>query len=214
MKILLIDDHKMFREGITTFLTEDKKDWEITNCQSIDEGIEYISRDTYDIIISDYHMPGKTIEDLSEYLSSMEKEIPIIILSMDTEISSLIKSLNCGVRGYISKESSSTFLLESIEKVLQGEIIFDQRITKEITSFLINKSIRSEKKINFTLKGLSKREEEIFYLLIDEKEISEISKTLRISKKTIENHRTNIYRKLGVFDKYSLQKFAIDNGLN
>ena len=211
MKLLLIDDHQMFREGLSMFFQKHRAEWEIAGCSSIDQAIEIISKNKIDIIISDYHLPGKSIKELSEHLDSNNLEIPVIIVSMDTEISCIIKSLQYGARAYISKESSSFQVLESIESVMLGDFVFDQQVTGEIVSYIVKKSGNSGISGRQQVKTLSNREEEIFYLLINEKDIFEISDQLFISKKTVENHRTNIYRKLGVFDRYSLRQFAADN---
>ncbi|MDC7219907.1 MAG: response regulator transcription factor [Spirochaetales bacterium] len=214
MKILLIDDHQMFREGLTAFILKQKAEWAVSHVPSINKGIEELSRNDFDIILSDYHLPGKSLKDLADYLKDRKKEIPLLIISMDSEISPIIKSLKYGAMGFIPKESSSFKVIEAIEGVLKGELIFDQVTTVEIVSFLIQKSHRFEKKSRLPLKGLSQREEEIFFHLVDEKSLTEISATLLISKKTVENHRSNIYRKLGVFDRNSLQEFAGSHDLN
>lgn len=211
MKLLLIDDHRMFREGLASFITKKNNDWEITDSDSIDSAESLLRAGRFDLILSDFHMSGKSLEDLLKQPKTDGPETPVIVISMETDISIITRALSWGIMGWVSKESSSFQVLETIESVLRGNYAFDRTIMQKIVLSLIKQSGNPAPRPDARLTDLSRREREIFDLMSKDISAADIADQLYISRKTVENHRTNIYRKLGVYDRYSLLEFASAN---
>ncbi|AHC14492.1 response regulator [Salinispira pacifica] len=210
MNILFVDDHTIFREGVASFFTEDKKCKSLFTAANIDDALAILRNEPVDLLITDLNFPERSGFELLENLQGEAIEIPVIVLSMLDDMETVKKVLSLGARGYITKSSGFESLSRAIKEVSTGGYHFDQ----QILSLLVKCAVKQVKKADCNgfdetaLLDLSERQREVFLLLAKGIKIEEIAEKLYISLKTVENHRTQIYKKLGVSDRLELHRLA------
>jgi two-component system response regulator NreC len=206
IKVLLVDDHQIILDGIKSLLENTDDVQVVATANNGNEALNTLKLLTVDVILMDIDMPGLNGIDATRQIHEKYKGVKVIMLTMHSE-SSMIKNLiEIGAYGYLVKNSSKEELLDAIYKVAKGEKYF----SSEVTMSLLNpeKSKTSDIKIDFT-----QREIEIIQLLADGLTNKEIGDKLFISHRTVDTHRTNIMKKVGVSNVAGLISFAIKNGL-
>lgn len=203
MNILFLDDHKIFRDGLVSLIKDEEFCRKIISCSTVDDAIKILENNKLDILIMDINLENESGFKLLDYLKNNKINLKIICLSMHEELEYLQEALALGVMSYVTKSAGYSELKHAILNVIEDNIYFDQKILKT----LVNSLLFQVKKTSH-MKVLTTREEEIFILLSKENTVEDISEKLFISSKTVENHRTSIYRKLGIKDRLSLIKIA------
>jgi len=202
-KIVIIDDHKLFTEGLSSILSNIG----LRVMCTFDDGkeaIPYLLSTQVDIVFSDINMPKVDGLQLCKTITRQSKT-KIIILSMYEDKHIINEALKCGASGYLSKNSSQKEIITTIKKVLSGKIYVNKKLLN------INNNDNNDK---YTLTyALTARERVVMKCIIDEKNNSEIGGELEISKRTVETHRKNILVKLGVKNTIALTKLAIKHNL-
>jgi two-component system, NarL family, invasion response regulator UvrY len=207
IKILLADDHQMFREGIKQILSNNK---DIMVCNEAGNGHEVIDRLTsskYDILLLDISMPGINIFDLLNEIKKIDNKIPILILSMHPEEQYAFRLLKGGIAGYLTKESAADELILAIKKVYSGGKYISQKLAETIAYAIED----SNEKISHH--QLSNREFEVMMMLASGKSLKEIAESLFISQKTVTTYRTRILEKLQLKNNAELTRYTIENQL-
>lgn len=210
MNILFVDDHTIFRDGVAGLIESDDRCDTLFTAPDIQTAKTIMEKENVELVVTDLNFPGDSGLTLLDYLRVEKPEIPVIVLSMIDDLETIQGTLRRGARGYITKSSGFISLARAIEAVSDGGYHFDQYILAKMTAFMTERSTvvpslsGSEKK----LKLLSNRQEEIFLLLAKGYKLEEIAEEFYISTKTVENHRSQIYKKLGVKDRLELHKLA------
>lgn len=209
-KLLLVDDHQMILDGITDMLAG-KAEYEIAG--TANDGTEAIaminaSPTGFDILISDISMPLLSGIDLCRMLKRDHPHILVLILSMHSSTVAVQESIMAEADGYLLKSSGRDELLKALSRIADGGTYFSEAIMP-----IIFKQYKKERLQEEALHKLSTRELEILQLIMEEQTSEEISKTLFISRKTVENHRARIIEKSGCSSTVGLVKWAIHNGL-
>lgn len=215
MNILFVDDHTIFREGIASFIEADKGCDTLFTAADIETGRSILEAEEVGLVITDISFPVGCGLELLDYLRGEKPEIPAIVLSMLDDLVTVKNALRRGARGYITKSSGFETLARAIELVSAGGYHFDQQVLAKLVTCLTSPrpmdanpgSDRSP------LELLSQRQREICLLLARGSRTEEIAEKLYISLKTVENHRSQIYRKLGVKDRLELHRFAEEMNL-
>jgi DNA-binding NarL/FixJ family response regulator len=220
IKILLVDDHKLVRNGIKYTLETGRlasRIDEIHEAINGHEAIEYAKIINYDLIFMDINMPGKDGIAATKEIVRSDKFTKIIALSMfdeDFEIRSMIKA---GAVGYLLKNTGTEILDEAITKVLKGGKYYSNDVALKLMEPYNEVNLDKEKIKRSTISKnesiLSKRELEVLGLIAAELTNDEISKKLNLSKRTIDSHRQNILNKLQVKNTAGLIKYAFKVGL-
>jgi len=206
IKVLLVDDHQIILDGIKSLLENADEIQVVATANDGNEALNTLKLITIDVILMDIDMPKLNGIDATRQIHEKYKDVRVIMLTMHNE-SAMIKNLiEIGAHGYLLKNSSKEELLDAIYKVAKGEKYF----SSEVTMSLLNpeKSKTSDIQIDFT-----QREIEIIQLLADGHTNKEIGVKLFISHRTVDTHRTNILKKVGVNNVAGLISFAIKNGL-
>ena len=209
IKIAIVDDHKIVRDGIKAILIGNKK---IKLAFESDSGahlLETLKTNSPDVIILDLTLPDTQGIDLISPILHTYPGIKILILtaSMDEEV--ICEAVKLGALGFLNKDTSSDELLQAIELVSSGEPYFGQKISN-----IIYKSYSEKLKetTNPHLKHqVSERETEVITLLSEGFSFKEIADRLFISPRTVENHKNNILQKLGLKNTIELLRYAIKN---
>lgn len=204
IKIALIEDHHIVLDGIKQLLSQ-YSNFELTwIAHSQTEAINLFRENIPDIIVSDIQLPDGSGYDIAKHILSEVPQIKFIFLSMFFEPQYIYKSIEIGVMGYLTKESTVEELAVAIDKVYAGENYYGQKVVKNL---LIN---QNKKKKNMDLKQLlSAREMEILALIYEGLNTKEIADKLFLSDKTVANHKLNIMSKLNVTNAVQLVKLYI-----
>ena len=207
IKTLLIDDHKIVREGLKRILDESDDINVIAEASNGAEAINLIQNNVFDIIILDISMPGKSGLELLSYIISINHDQKVLILSMHAENIYAKRTFLLGACGYMTKESASDDLINAIHKINGG----GKFISPALAEILID-SIGLNKNI-FPHEQLSNREYQVFEMLAIGKKVFEIAKELNLSSKTISTYRSRIMDKMSLSSNTELTKYAIANNL-
>lgn len=203
IKIAVVDDHHIFREGLRLVLQQ-INDLEIVyDTHSGKDFLSYIQKHPVDVAIVDILMPEITGIELTQKLIKLKPELKIIALTMFSDLEHYSQMMMAGASGFLVKSASKEELHQAINIVYEGGNYFSQEILKKLAT----QSVYKQKSIQKS--QLTPREKEILKLLCSGKTTSEISEQLFISYKTVETHRTNIFKKAGVHNIAELIIWAI-----
>ncbi len=214
IKVVIIEDHALMREGIKAIVSRDEKIKVIGESDNVDDGYDVVLKCNPDILLLDIALHGSSGLVLAKRLLTAKPDLLIIIITAYSKIDYILEAVESGVKGYILKESSPENLAEAIEKVYAGEIYIDSYISNKVIKSLITKNdveIAEDNKSAYS--KLSLREQQILKLLIDGVPIKDIAEELFISSKTVENHKASIMVKLKCKNMTELIRYAISIGL-
>jgi DNA-binding NarL/FixJ family response regulator len=209
IRILIVDDHAIVRAGIRALL-QLYPDFEVVG-EAADghEAILQTRRLQPDIVLMDIGMPGMDGLAATREIVRVAPRTRVLILSQHENREYVMPALRAGASGYVLKRAPDETLIRAILAVHAGETYMDPRLT----DLLVEEVRRSGEGPTDPLETLSEREREILVLLAQGKSYQEIAQTLFISVKTVDFHRANLMRKLGLKNRAELVQFAMRRGL-
>ncbi|OEH92188.1 response regulator [Bacillus solimangrovi] len=220
-RIIIIDDHQLFREGVKRIL-DFEKDFEVV--AEGDDGTEAVSLvEQYepDVIIMDINMPNINGVEATRRLIDKYPEMKILILSIHDDESYVTHALKTGASGYLLKEMDADALIEAVKVVADGGSYLHPKVTHNLVNEYRRLASGEQKPSSNSLADieyrkplhiLTRRECEVLQLLADGKSNRGIGETLFISEKTVKNHVSNILQKMNVNDRTQAVVVAIKNG--
>ncbi len=208
MDIYIVDDHKLFREGLKLLLSTQvfvQHIYEASNGRDFLESLSYID---CDVVLMDIEMPEMNGIEATEAAIRLKPELKVIALSMYGDEQYYYKMVNAGVNGFVLKSSGIENVITAINKVAVGEKYFSEEL---LMSMLNN--IREKNKIEAEVPDteISGREMEILYHVCLGLSNQEIADKLFISKRTVDKHRANLLSKTGCRNTAALVMYAIKN---
>jgi DNA-binding NarL/FixJ family response regulator len=212
LKVAIVDDHTMFREGIRKILSLEP-DIEVVG-EAVD-GEEVISLLTHcqpDILLLDLKM--EKINGLTVLPQIVEQypHLKVVILTANISQDESVAAIKEGARGIILKHAASEFLIKGVHRIYAGELWADNVTMTEVVDSLSRK-FRKEKEPPRSKDELSGREKEVVSLLASGLRNKEIAEKLFISEQTVKTHLSNIFHKLGLSDRLELALYALRHGL-
>jgi DNA-binding NarL/FixJ family response regulator len=206
MRIVIADDHGIVRSGIRLLL-ERQPDLEVVAeaANGIDAR-DTVIRERPDLAILDVKMPGLTGLQATREIKAQAPEVSILILSMHDDERYLFEALKAGASGYVLKSQADTDLLDAIRSVERGEPFLSPAAQQALIRDVLDRGAEVESE-------LTPREEEIVKMVAEANTSREIAEMLHLSEKTVENHRANAMKKLGMRDRVELVRYAIRRGL-
>jgi len=205
-KILIADDHEMFRDGIASLLNSIKL-WEISGKVSNGlEVIEFLNKKLVDIVILDINMPEMDGIETAAIIRQNFPAVKVLMLSMFNDLTHIQKVIKTGAHGYLLKDSGKKELVEGITTILEGGTYF----VDEVKDALII-GFRSEEK--FVEVKLTDRETDILQLICQALTTQQIAEQLKLSVHTVEHYRKNLLTKTGAKNSVGILKFAMENKL-
>lgn len=201
--IILVDDHRIVRDGIKVMLLGFPRFNVVGEAGSSDAFLEIFENKKADIVVLDLKMPGENGAIVAGRIKKISPETKILILTAEVEESLLRHCFRTGVEGMISKESGKETYLEALESIADGKTYYGG----QFTSILTTPSHQPEKA------KLTSRELDVLKGFADGQSYKEIAAHLNISTRTVESHKNNIQDKLGVSTTADLVKYAIKEGI-
>lgn len=209
-RIILADDHAMFRQGIKNILAS-VKDLEVVGEASNGfELLELLRQLTPDMVILDISMPQMRGIEATREIKMISSDIKVLILTMHKDMEYVYSAMSAGAEGYLVKEDADTELFAAIEKLRNQGHYLSPLLSSEVAFELIQASDKGESATMSDL--LTTREREVLKLIAEGTPNKEIADLLYISIRTVENHRTNIMQKLGIKQTANLVKYALRKG--
>lgn len=210
IKVLLADDHTMFREGLRAILDRQKDMHVVGEAENGAEAVKKTAELAPDVVLMDINMPVMNGIEASRLISAQDQRVGIVILTMFREDEYVFEAIRAGARGYVIKDARARELLKTIRAVHQGEALVDPAMA---TSLLEEFRRLAEKESRKELLQLNEREIDILQLAAQGATNKQIAKTLFLSEQTIKNYLSNIFQKLHVNNRSEAVASAIREGL-
>jgi two-component system, NarL family, nitrate/nitrite response regulator NarL len=206
-KIFITDDHEIFVESLSMLLSSIEGIEIVGTAFSGSETLKKIENEAVDILICDYMMPQMDGVELAYRIKEKYPKISILMLTSREDTDGIRNAIQAGVKGFISKKTNKVELQKAIKALSNGLTFYSQDIVQAMLNGASNKS----EAVNIEV--LSSREIEILKLIAEELSGVQIAERLNISHHTVETHRKNLFRKIGVNSTYALIKYALQNGV-
>jgi DNA-binding NarL/FixJ family response regulator len=209
IKILIADDHPIIRRGLRSVLASVPEFESIVEAENGIEAMRLLKENEFDIATLDVEMPGLSGLEIAAKLSEYKIKTAIVFITMYNDERMFNYAMKEGAMGFILKENAVTDIVDCIKNVADGK----HYISPAISHLLLKREKKNSEFINSfpSINDLTRTERKILELIAKEKTTKEISEELFISNKTVENHRSNISKKLNLHGAHSLVKFAITN---
>ena len=204
IKIVVVDDHQMFREAIVEHLNEQGDIQVVAQTGNGADVIGLLMQHRPDVLLLDLNLNGLDGDEALRIMRQLELDTPVIVLSMHTDISYVGRVLALGIKGYLIKDETLDQLVEAIRIVKNGGEFFSPRVTTATPPKPGQQKHEND--------SLTTREIEVLSLIASGLTSSEIATKLGRSLKTVESHRSNILKKLGLTNVAGLTRYAIRKG--
>ncbi len=206
IRVLLVDDHAILREGIRALLEKQDNIEVVAEAADGREAIPKVAQSCPDVVVLDISMPMMDGLESTRQIKRENPDIKVLVLTMHDNEEYFFQLLRAGASGYVTKKSVSRELVSAIEAVYRGDSFFCPSMAK----FLLSDFLRLDKTVeNTDQEELTPREREIVKLIAEGYTNQQIADLLHRSVKTIESHRSNILRKLDIHDSIELVKYAV-----
>jgi DNA-binding NarL/FixJ family response regulator len=211
-RIILADDHQMFRRGVKRIVQENE---ELEVGGEASDGLqllELIKQAPPDMVIVDVSMPNLRGLEATREIKMNYPEVKVIILTMHKDKEYLYHALSAGAEGYLLKEDADVELIAAIKTIRQGGAYISPLLAPQLTDIFLERQRAREGEGRFPTEVLTTREREIIKLIAEGKSSKDIAGLLYISFRTVHHHRANIMRKLNFKKTADLVKYAIQKG--
>lgn len=192
IRVVLVDDHVMVREGCRRVLEEARGIEVVGQAGSAEEALSMVRALQPDVVLMDIHLPGASGLQATEHLTATQPDSRVIVLSMVDRLPMPQRLLAAGAWGYLTKDGAAEELVRAVRSVAQGRRHLSAEIASQLAMTTANGGMTS------ALDALTSRETEVAMRLARGESNKEIAQHLRISVKTISTHKTRILEKLGV----------------
>jgi len=207
--ILLCDDHTLFREGIKAILRDEPSIEIVGEAEDGRQAVDRAQQLNPDVVLMDISMPNLSGFEATARILQANPKTRVLILTMYEEEEVITRCLTAGASGYVLKDAPRADLIRAIDVVKHGGQYLSSRALKKVVS----QHVRGAKSTATDYERLSGREREVLKLLADGLTLKEIATRLILSVKTVDNHKTNMMRKLDLHDRIEVIKYAIQRNL-
>jgi DNA-binding NarL/FixJ family response regulator len=203
IKLLIADDHAIFREGLKHILEEHPDILVADEAGNGQEVLDYIWKNEYDMILLDIGMPGMPALEVLKQVKNERPRLPVLVLSMYPEDQYAVRFIRAGASGYLTKESAPEELITAIRKITAGRKYITSSVAEKLADEV---EPDAEKPAHHTL---SDREFEVFRLIASGKTVKQIAENLFLSMKTISTYRSRILEKMKMKTNAELMHYAL-----
>lgn len=201
IRVLIADDHTLFREGVSALLAAVPDVEVIGQAADGEEVIAQAASFLPDVILMDIQMPGVNGIEATRRILRTSPHIGIIVVTMLEDDDSVFAAMRAGARGYVLKGADKAEMLRAIRAVARGEALFGPAIARRLTAFFAGLNTTSLAAAPQVFPELTEREREVLNLIAQGLNNAEIAERLTLSSKTVSNHISNIFSKLQVADR-------------
>jgi len=207
IKILLVDDHRLIKEGVRLMLKLNNDIEVVDDVSNGEEAITYLLNNPkgVDVVLMDINMPEMNGIATTQIITEKFKDIKVLALTMHTEESYITSMIRAGAMGYLLKESSTKELIKAILTVAQGQKYYSNKVSVMMINTMMNGGN--------TKYGLSPREQEVLICIASGSTNKEIGSIMQISGRSVETHRRNILGKLDLKNSADMIRYAYNNNL-
>jgi DNA-binding NarL/FixJ family response regulator len=207
LRILIADDHPVFREGLRQIINETNDLVVASESSDGFDALKKLREGSYDLALLDISLPGINGIEILKHIKTEKIGIPVLILTMHPEEQYAIRALRAGASGYLTKESTPDELVTAIRKISKGGKYISSSLAEKLASEVGRIDVKTSHEI------LSDREYQIMLLIASGKTVSQIAERLSLSIKTISTYRSRILEKMGMQTNAELTYYAIKNQL-
>ncbi len=207
IKIILADDHRLFLDGLTAILTLIENVTIVATATNGNQVLDLLRQHSCDVVVMDINMPIADGLTTAQNISQEFPKVKVVLVSMNVNPEYVKEALRAGVSAYILKDSSKEQLQNAIYSAAEGKKYFSEAVMLNL-AYEYMPERPAENKVKLT-----QREVQVLKLLAQEFTAPEIAGKLFISAETVETHKKNMLKKLGLRNSYSLIKYAVQNGL-
>jgi two-component system, NarL family, response regulator NreC len=208
--IILVDDHPVVRDGLRRILETNKFASVVGEASSSQEALELVNSLKPQVVIADIVMSGMNGLELTRIIKKNAPETRVIVLSMYSQENYVLEALKNGADGYVVKDSTALEIVLAVQTIMEGKRYLSPRISQMAIDAYVD---RARKAVFDPYETLTEREREVLALSVQGMSSREIGGKLSISPRTVETHRENLMRKLGLPNLPSLISYALQRGI-
>ncbi len=208
VRVFIADDQTLFRAGLARLLNEDPRVEVVGQAADGAEAAKLVAKQKPDVVLMDLKMPKTDGIEATRQIIEADPGVKVLILTTFETDSQVIQALKAGASGYVLKDSSADAIVSSIVAVMSGEKVMASAVANRVLEMLSGTTTPKE-----FYDGLTNREIEILKLLANGMANKQIAYRLKISEKTVRNHVSNTYEKLGIYDRSQAVLYAVRKGL-
>ena len=207
-RVLIADDQTLFRAGLARLLDEDSRIEVVGQATDGADAVKQALKVKPDVVLMDLKMPNMDGIEATRQIVAQLPETKVLMLTTFEADNHVIQALKAGARGYVLKDSPAAAIVSSIVAVVSGESVMAGAVANRVLEMLTGASTPKE-----FYDGLTAREVEILKLMATGMANKQIAFRLKISEKTVRNHVSNMYEKLGIYDRSQAVLYAVRKGL-
>jgi two-component system response regulator NreC len=211
IRIVLADDHKLMRSGLRVLLEQQPDLTVVGEASDGREAVALVASQRPDVLVMDIGMPSLNGIEAAAQITQSNPEAAIVMLSMHSDESYVLRALKAGAKGYLLKDSAEADLIQAVRAVAEGKSFFSTAVSKVLLDDYVRKQKRSGAEDPYDL--LTPREREVLQLVAEGKSNKEVAQLLNLSVYTVETHRSNIMEKLNLHGVPELILYAVRKGI-
>lgn len=208
MRILIVDDHAVVRQGLKQILNDSFRTAVFGEAGNAQAALDKVWKEEWDVVMLDISMPGRSGLEVLKDIKKAKPKLPVLVLSMHPEDQFAVRVVRSGAAGYMTKESAPDELVGAIKKVLSGGRYISPALAEKMVLYL---DVDVQKQPH---EHLSDREFQVFKMIGAGKTVRDIAEELSLSAKTVSTYRTRILEKMSMKTNSELIHYAAHNSLD
>jgi two-component system response regulator NreC len=207
IRILLADDHTLFRQGVRTLLASETDMEVVGEAADGSAAVERAAELKPDVVLLDIGMPGPSSFETTRQIKRNRPETKVLFLTMYDDEDYLLEGMEVGANGYVLKDSPALQLVAAVRDVYRGGSYLSPRMLSQLVNDFRTRVKTNDRTPRFA--SLTPREKEVLKMLAEGNSVKEVATQLNLSVKTVEAHKFNLMRKLDIHNKAHLVQYAI-----
>jgi two-component system, NarL family, invasion response regulator UvrY len=207
LRIVIVDDHAIVREGLKRVLQAADVRWQLQEASGGLQALEWLRRQPADLALVDLSMPGMSGLDLIKRIKTEFPHTRVLVLSMHAEEQYALRAFAAGANGYITKDSAGTELVAAVRKVAAGGAYVSASLAEQVVQQMSG-SLAAPRHAR-----LSDRELDVLRRIVAGQRLTDIAQALHLSVKTVSTHKHHVQQKLGLPSMAALIRYGMENGL-